>query len=459
MTVVQQNYMAVRLLQDRPLYEDDDEKRADALQFMDYAEVLAQAARETPGPFCIGIFGEWGEGKTSLMQMIKAQYSGDDSILPVWYNAWQFERDTDPMISLMLTVEQTLLKNQGFLGRSLNQIQNAHMATRALITGLTAKVKGGVPAVVEGELELDADKAIKRYEELICDQLAERSLTYGILQRLTKDLSNSISLSKKKIVIFIDDLDRCSPELGLALFDGLKLSLSLPGFICVVGLSRATFDAYLQYRYKQYGFTGGEFKAYIDKLIQLPFYLPKYESRMQKFIASLLSQLDNKEVRLEIERVIDLIEIVGGNNPRYTIRFINSILTDRAVISRRYKTSEHPFGAFVVARGLQSLWPEVYTLLIESSDCCKAALGLTEGVKPSITDMQNSNIEAIYKRTMQESRLQKLLYSESGKAWLGDENLRKATTEFLIHLGADSIIYNFYKIFGGLDLRPTVAAG
>ncbi len=58
----------LRLISDQALVDGDGQKK-DGLGFETYAKVLSNAALGTPGPFTIGIFGEWGTGKTSLMKL------------------------------------------------------------------------------------------------------------------------------------------------------------------------------------------------------------------------------------------------------------------------------------------------------------------------------------------------------------------------------------------------------
>ena len=70
------------LLKDQALGEGTDET-LDGLGFATYARVLADAAAFTPGPFTIGIFGEWGTGKTSLMRLIESNLKGREDVITV----------------------------------------------------------------------------------------------------------------------------------------------------------------------------------------------------------------------------------------------------------------------------------------------------------------------------------------------------------------------------------------
>jgi predicted KAP-like P-loop ATPase len=65
------------------------------LGFQDYAEALVNIILDSDSPFTIGILGDWGVGKTSLMQTMcaKLKEQSDHGVIPVWFNAWRCERE------------------------------------------------------------------------------------------------------------------------------------------------------------------------------------------------------------------------------------------------------------------------------------------------------------------------------------------------------------------------------
>ena len=89
------------LLSDEPVVETE---RKDGLRFGPTAKVLAQAALHTPNPITIGVFGKWGSGKTSLMRLMMDEISREGrsvkTAVPVWFNAWQYEREEHLIIRL-----------------------------------------------------------------------------------------------------------------------------------------------------------------------------------------------------------------------------------------------------------------------------------------------------------------------------------------------------------------------
>jgi len=79
----------MRMLTDNPVLK----KAEDQFGFSPYAKILADSIRDTDDlPFCIGIFAEWGSGKSSLMNMIRDDLKNTNGIKSVWFNPWKYDR-------------------------------------------------------------------------------------------------------------------------------------------------------------------------------------------------------------------------------------------------------------------------------------------------------------------------------------------------------------------------------
>ncbi|MCB9069559.1 MAG: hypothetical protein H6629_17355 [Calditrichae bacterium] len=102
-----------KLLSDEPILESD---RTDQLAFKHTAEVLGRAALYTESPITIGVFGDWGSGKTSLMrlmrQVVDDEVYGEQAAVAVWFNAWQYEREEHLIVPLIATIARDIKKNR-----------------------------------------------------------------------------------------------------------------------------------------------------------------------------------------------------------------------------------------------------------------------------------------------------------------------------------------------------------
>jgi predicted KAP-like P-loop ATPase len=86
-----------------------DTPTREGLGFQDYADALVDIIVDSGSPFTIGILGEWGVGKTSLMQTMcgKLKDEHEKNVIPIWFNAWRCERERNlaiiPLLQLLVS--------------------------------------------------------------------------------------------------------------------------------------------------------------------------------------------------------------------------------------------------------------------------------------------------------------------------------------------------------------------
>jgi predicted KAP-like P-loop ATPase len=130
----------ISLIADQAIGESDL-RTADGLGFETYAQVLATAAADTKGPFTIGVFGEWGTGKTSLMRLIKKNLEASPNIVTVWFNAWRYDKEDHPIVPLVGTIVHELEKHKDDKAVLAQTRRSLVGALRAIAYGFSAKAK------------------------------------------------------------------------------------------------------------------------------------------------------------------------------------------------------------------------------------------------------------------------------------------------------------------------------
>ena len=237
-----------KLLSDEPIIESD---RIDQLEFTHAAQVLARAALYTDNPITLGIYGNWGSGKTSLMrlmkQVVEKEGVGPNAAVPVWFNAWQYEREEHLIMPLLATIARDIKKREKLwekqettaAQKAWNIMKDGgelvHNALRSVLYGISVKGELGVPLLGELEISASMKDVIERYEAVTQDTLMARSLYFDAFDRLS-DLSQDTNIKKPQIVVFVDDLDRCFPERAVKLLESIKLILHQPKFSFVLGV-------------------------------------------------------------------------------------------------------------------------------------------------------------------------------------------------------------------------------
>jgi len=421
--------MKISLIADQAIGEADT-RNTDGLGFETYSRILAAAASDTRGPFTIGVFGEWGTGKTSLMRLIERQLSDDPDIVTVWFNAWRYEQEEHPIVPLVGTIVQALEKHKGLSQRFGESGRHLIRALRAIAYGFSAKSKVKVPGFAEVEASFVAKDMIDRDERLTPDPLLDRSLYFGAFSSL-----EDVKLGENvRVVVLIDDLDRCFPDQAIRLLESIKLVLAQPGFIFILGVARQVIEGYLQHRYaSEYGIKDFKGQLYLDKIVQLPFHIPPSTGRMVEFSQYLLA--DQPPVLVdELEPVLPGVAEALGGNPRALIRFVNNILIDYAISSDLPEFAEIggiPIRFFAVSRCLENQWPEVFAALVASTE-------LAEEVATWSADTYADHASgtgpgaSVAAKLLADPQLRRILTGPQGKNWLTDPVLRQASVSFLL---------------------------
>jgi len=366
----------------------DDFAEKDLIGHDAYRDGLVEVIRsvESKGSFTIGIYGQWGTGKTSILKQIKAAFDNpisedDKPVLTVWFNPWQFVADEHLIIPFFHT-----------LIASLEKISTESTTEKKNKLDIFLKRIASVPLALvygmEGELKIPYLLNTKFLASKTLDHLAEKKDLFDkkneqkdetAIQTATKDyestyynliktLQDAAAELDLKIVVFIDDLDRCLPEKAVQLLEGLKVLMDLPNFVFVMGVAKEVIERGIRVRYKELYLLGDQANdlcdiqvEYLDKIIQFPFTLPAPNTdKLKENI--LFPQLQELEVP---EKFVDLIHEVLGSNPRTLKRFINTISFSLHIAKKIFKYDGFHSMLLIKITLIGYLFPNLYKQLEE----------------------------------------------------------------------------------------------
>lgn len=333
-----------------------------ALGFKDYANALKGIIEESAPRFAVGIFGSWGSGKTTLMRTIEAQLDKTRTIC-VQFSAWRYEKEPHLIVPLLDSVREALVvwgdrqaenkaKNQ-----AIRTASTVGKAVYSLLAGLSFKI--GLPNAIE--VSFKANEALSEGRRQAEEERAARvprSFYHATFRALSECFSQFLSSdSNRRIVVFVDDLDRCLPNSALEVLESMKLFFDLPGFVFVVGLDQNVVEQCIDSKYgreqppvlgakEQVLTTGGPPQQpsaasrsniyqvrgadYIKKIFQVPFALPPVSIRqIDEFIESILSESvlppdQDQLVRAVVLPHLRYLVTESGVNPREIKRYINA---------------------------------------------------------------------------------------------------------------------------------------
>jgi hypothetical protein len=298
------------VLSDSPAMDETD-----PLEFEVMAGRLERiiVASRTSAPFTASIEAGWGAGKSTLMRRVQRRLEGrapDQRRAPtdartVWFNAW-----TAPEAQVLEGLVRSVLDHLD--SNLLRRIARK----RKLLSGIGVGV-----SVAAGFFGL-GNIVDRVWDKVSLDPKQRNDLNEFVREAMESWLARS-SRDGRLIVVFIDDLDRCSPVAVLQVFEAMKLYLDAPGFVFVLGWDT---EQVLRSVAAEKGRDDRLPQRYVEKIVQFGFRVPRpSDDQLTRLSDTLCEAAGLTESVLPQEHRELLINATEGN-PRQLKRFINRFI-------------------------------------------------------------------------------------------------------------------------------------
>ena len=294
---------------------------SDDLDISAYHEALVDFIKKTDTPMTIGVQGEWGSGKTSLLNQIwskleesNKEHTDDENFLQIWVNSWEH--------SLLCTPEECLLK-------IVNEIIHELLAAD-VDKSKKDKVKDGVQSLMKGALRIGSSMAVgSAGSDAVDSFFSENGNSIKELRAQLKDLVKEIRELEtnpyQRVVVYVDDLDRIEPRDAVSILELLKNIFNIKDCVFVLAIDYQVVVKGLKEKFGEpTPENEWEFRSFFDKIIQLPFTMPMASYDIGKYVKSLLKDIQYNE-ELDEELIESLVTLSIGTNPRSIKRLINSL--------------------------------------------------------------------------------------------------------------------------------------
>lgn len=389
----------------------DNASKLDFLFYEPYAEIISEDAISLGDePLTIGIFGLWGAGKSTLLKLIEDKYHDDKKVLCININAWMFEGYEDAKSAMMEALLQALAEEKTFTAEIkagfknlLKKIDFMKLGTKAFSMAMPAisSIATGNPMPILLSLPSSAEEVKKTITSVVntikevkdnylkSDADMNDTTTVNTIRGFRGEFENSINdTNLDRIVVLVDDLDRCQPERIIETLEAIKLFLSVNKTTFII----AADENVIQYSIKRKYPPMEDFKVeldkeYIEKLIQIPVTVPElsekdiqnyltilvYQKHMEvgdfeRFTAEIYNRkllisedviqkadyediIANLDLKIEsgdeheklLKVVTDIRGIVASTlkgNPRQAKRFLNTFVTKKRLAQKYYDSEE-----------------------------------------------------------------------------------------------------------------------
>jgi predicted KAP-like P-loop ATPase len=319
----------------------DNETSEDLLGFQVHARLLIDVINdETVLPVTIGVFGDWGSGKSSVLKIIQEELKGEkdddlkDDTLVLYFNGWTFEGYDDAKAALLEAIIERFEKHKKLgsiikdeakkLLRSVRWMRAIGLGfKKVVVPAAAAYFTGGlslIPFLANEFKSIDPEKlkdtltgaqAEEYLSKIIKTQSNEDDVT--LVREFRDDFETMLKKSKiKKLVVIIDDLDRCTHERIIENLEAIKLFLNVEKTAFIIGADPRIVHHAIEHRYrtelpspKHDPQTNNPriINDYLEKLIQIPYTLPKLsDSEVETYMTLLFAK---RELTTSYPKVIE----------------------------------------------------------------------------------------------------------------------------------------------------------
>lgn len=389
------------------MFLNDQETATDLLYYSAIAETVVKLIEKTPeAPITIGVHGDWGAGKSSVLKMLQTSCENKDKTLCIWFNGWTFEGFEDAKTVIIETLVEELVRSRpgctqvaAAAKKVLRRVDWLKIARKTGGLALTAFT--GIPTMdqLKGVLDIAAGlisnpqetlsaEGIKAFVGKAGDFIKEADAEQETLPKHIHAFRNEFSeLIKEaqidKLVVIVDDLDRCLPETAIDTLEAIRLFLFVEKTAFVIGADEAMIEYAVRNHFPDLPQSQGPLsyaRNYLEKLIQVPFRIPALGSLETRVYTTLLlaenvlgpthkqftdllekareemqrpwlsSGLDRKVVsevlKDDISEPVDQALLISAHvtpllsagtrgNPRQIKRFLNSMMLRQAIAEAR----------------------------------------------------------------------------------------------------------------------------
>ena len=361
----------------RGLILTDDIAIDPILDFNLYRNAIVNIVKTSHPKFTIGIFGEWGAGKTTLINSVDNALQTDKSLIRVRLEAWRYKWEQFPIASLLKSIAYALPAEKQFEDlkkkletSAINFLKN----TADILTSIISKYASEEYEISQ-EMFDTFKKELNSKIQLIAE-LDRDTVYFDGFEEIKKEIKNlRLENPAFRIIVYVDDLDKCSPKKALELLEIIRVFQDVEGFIYIIGISH---DILIKLGNIESNEKSNEGEHYVKNLIQVPIALPKWSNQdtvklVRDFIKKGMIHDKFKDV---VDKNIELISVAIDNNPREIKRFLNNFIVAHEIFSgkKSFEKRELIFSGkksfdakeLLVIQAIHLRWKKFYNILVKS---------------------------------------------------------------------------------------------
>ena len=305
------------------VFHNDEPSLLDALDRGVLIEEVGEAIATCTPPQVFGIHGDWGLGKTSFLHQVQWYLTGDcpqqpatvteelrkgkrpeaeastpgygihrKTVHTVWFDAWRYQNDAAPVVALLHEMRAQLSWTSRVAGSTARKTRVAVRGALLSMEELTKKIGFQYSKFQQANREWETENLATA----LPSHTLREHLHAAVAQLLSKRSSGNAT---PRLVVFIDDVDRCEPDAAYRLLEGLKIYLTLDNCVFVLGMNQKAIIDAISRRWTGENQDNPSLRAaaYMEKLCQNVWRLPAVRQPVQVLYRLLEKTVANTNIR------------------------------------------------------------------------------------------------------------------------------------------------------------------
>jgi hypothetical protein len=266
----------------QPILDDGKHWEADKLERKKVAEYLTPLVESITQPFVISLASDYGTGKTFFIKCWRKDLEAK-GISCVYFNAWETDFSQDPLFAFIAAIKRELAPLLGADSKFNKAVKKAGGITlkKALPLGLKALLRLAVGNDLAKEAlditKISDEDLAKAADDFAEERLRSQQSAEDSILEFKKYLADAIAeiiekkpINHQKIVVFVDDLDRCRPDYAISVLECIKHLFTVPGLVFVLSIDDRQLHQAVKAVYGPAINSDGYLRRFIDWRFQLP---------------------------------------------------------------------------------------------------------------------------------------------------------------------------------------------